>query len=397
MHEPPSKGSSITRPADEHEVEQFADLLCLAFAAPPAVARLTIDRAGVDQVRLAHRDGQVAGGLIRLVFGQWFGGRSVPCLGITVVAVAPWRRGSGVAREVMLHALREARDEGIAVSALYPASPALYRTLGYESAGSRYTITFPPALIESQPRCCIARPIEPSDHPAIEQMYGEWAQRQQGALDRIEFNWRRVREPRGQRARGFLLERDGVVESYVYYLPDVGKDPHQQLIKITDLATGSRAGVEGLLSFLRDHRSMVRRIVTEGSPEESWLLALPEAGYRVRLAFHWMLRVLDVRAALLARGYASSVTGTVHFEVEDRLLAQNTGRYVLHVRNGVPEVEPGGRGSVRLRERGLAALYTGFCTPQVLVDLGLIEGTAADLRVAEAVFASPRPWMRDHF
>jgi len=68
-------------------------------------------------------------------FGQWLGGKQVPCAGIGAVAVLPEYRGQGLARALMGELLARERHAGVAVSALYPANSELYRQLGYEYAG----------------------------------------------------------------------------------------------------------------------------------------------------------------------------------------------------------------------------------------------------------------------
>jgi predicted acetyltransferase len=52
---------------------------------------------------------------------------------------------------------------------------------------------------------------------------------------------------------------------------------------------------------------------------------------------------------------------------------------------------------VRIEARTLAALWSGFATPEQLGLLGAIEGSAAALSVLGAVFASGTPAMSDMF
>jgi len=63
-------------------------------------------------------------------FGQDFGGRRVPMAGLSSVAVAPHRRGEGLARRVITMCLADRRERGQAISSLYPATTGLYRRLG---------------------------------------------------------------------------------------------------------------------------------------------------------------------------------------------------------------------------------------------------------------------------
>src|SRR5262249_31986324 len=109
-------------------------------------------------------------------------------------------------------------------------------------------------------------------------------------------------------------------------------------------------------------------------------------------------RVLDVAAAMTARGFPPGVSGEVHVDVAgDDIVPENAGRWLLRVEDGRAEVERGGRGTLRTDVRGLAALYTGFHSPADLRAAGFADGDDASLASATALFAGPHPWMADHF
>src|SRR5262249_56665945 len=111
-----------------------------------------------------------------------------------------------------------------------------------------------------------------------------------------------------------------------------------------------------------------RHIVWHTGPADPVLALLPEQQYRLRLRHHWMLRILNLPAALIARGYARGLTAELHLEVRDECLPANNGRFVLQVREGPALVEPGGSGRMRLDIRGLATIYSGLFSP---ADAGL--------------------------
>ena len=110
-----------------------------------------------------------------------------------------------------------------------------------------------------------------------------------------------------------------------------------------------------------------------------------------------MLRLVDVPAALQARGYPPDLHADLHLDVRDDLLPANSGRIVLTVEDGHGRVRPGGAGHLRLGVRELAAIYTGFMAPAEVRALGAIEGSADALALAGAIFAGPRPWLADMF
>jgi len=111
----------------------------------------------------------------------------------------------------------------------------------------------------------------------------------------------------------------------------------------------------------------------------------------------WMLRLVDVKAALLARGYSEHVGCEVHLDVRDNVLEHNDGRIVLRVANGVPEVVEGGDGKVHIDVRALATVYTGHVSPAELAWTGAVSGDERQIAALAQIFAGPKPWMADMF
>ena len=63
--------------------------------------------------------------------------------GVSSVQVAPEDRVRGMGRLLMTALLDEVAARGYPLSALYPATMPLYRSLGWELAGGRYTAVIP--------------------------------------------------------------------------------------------------------------------------------------------------------------------------------------------------------------------------------------------------------------
>ena len=74
---------------------------------------------------------------------QWWLGRAVPMAGVSGVTVAPEYRGRGIGRMLMTALLDEIAAQGYPLSALFPATMPLYRSVGWELAGARDTAVIP--------------------------------------------------------------------------------------------------------------------------------------------------------------------------------------------------------------------------------------------------------------
>ncbi|WP_371817175.1 enhanced intracellular survival protein Eis [Myxococcus sp. CA051A] len=391
-----AKPDDFGPPRDEQELSAVADILMHAYAMTPADCLAWRQRLDARDLRLLRDGGKVAGTLVSIRKGQWFGGRSVPVVGVGGVGVSPLHRGQGTATRLMTRLVQEARESGAALSILYPATQPLYRRAGYEQAGARYETRVQMSALEMGERTLSLRAIESRDEAAIAACYTSVARFRQGWLDRSEFSWGRVRNPRSEPVHGYLVEGSAGVEGYVYLARRPLKDLKQELA-LTDIVATTPAAARRLLRFLGDHHSLGTEVVWYGGPDDPFLLLLREQSYSVKVYMHWMVRVLDVVSALEARGWTPGLSGALHLEVMDELFPENQGRFVLEVADGVGRVKRGGEGRLRLDIRQLGPLYTGFQSAASLRSVGLVEADDASVQAAMALFSGPQPSLRDMF
>jgi predicted acetyltransferase len=356
-------------------------------------------REGRENIRVARVDGSIAGGLILQRMGQWFGGRSVPMSAVRCVGVGPEHRASGVASHLMRAALVEMKDAGVAISTLFPATQPVYRRAGYERAGLRLRYRLPAAAIDVHDRETAIRVKRDDDVEFIRDIYTHRARYTNGNLDRNEWYWQRIHDPlpHGQAHYMYVVDGESGPEGYISYAHRPTPTPHRHEIDVIDWSASTPRAQRRLLSFLADHRSMVEWINLCGPPADPALIQLGEQRAAVTERIDWMLRIVDVRTALEARGYPPGLTQELHMEVTDDVIEHNNGCFVLSVADGTGRVSRGGRGDIRTNVRGLAAMYTGHLTPAALQLAGLLNGEDTVLSAAAHTFAAPAPWMLDMF
>jgi predicted acetyltransferase len=302
----------------------------------------------------------------------------------------------------MRAALEEARRDGVALSSLYPAAPPLYRAAGYEAAGTRIVYRVDLGSLGAGGRDPDLRVVStPVDEQAMHAAYDARVRPLCGPTDRARAShfWPRVFDAAEGDARAYLVEGEGGVEGYVV-VPErpTAEQQAARELALRDIVALTPAAGARLIRFLVDHRSIWRTATFAGGPSEP-LLQMSREGRRSEVTdlWRWMLRVLDVRAALEQRGWSPSVRGELHVEVRDPLLRENNRRWVLDVANGRAEVREGGSGSLTLDVRGLAALYSGYMPAQELRAAGLAAGEEEAIALASALFAGPAPWTPDFF
>ena len=380
----------------EGDAEALGEMLGRSFAFPPAEARPWLDRVGTGNVRVLRDGATPSACLMRIPMGQWFGGRSVRMEGVAGVAVPLERRGQGLGAALMEGLVRELGDDGVPLSALYPATQSLYRTVGYELAGGRFELTVPARSLAIGDRSLPLRPFSSADRPDVERVYAAWAASRPGYLDRGEYVWSRVGAPRGEVAYGYVAGREGELEGYVFLTQRRGPDGRHDL-HLTDVAAVTARAARSILTFLGDQRSVAMDVVWHGGPAEPLVGLIAEPTFAVRLTHTWMLRVTHVVNALEARGYPAGVTGELELEVRDELCAENDGRFTLSVEGGQGAACRGGTGGLRLPVRALAPLYAGHASASALRQVGAIDGSDHAVALADALFAGPSPSMCDLF
>ncbi|MBK8913781.1 MAG: GNAT family N-acetyltransferase [Phycisphaerales bacterium] len=449
----PPRSADEIRSLNDVEYESFA-----GFAQPREQTAAWTAHLGHENMRVAVRDGRVVAGLGILHFGLYFGGRAIPATGISAVAVAPHARGSGVATELMNAMLREQARGGIPLSVLFPASYALYRGAGYEVAGSRVMHRMALRTLRVRERTLLIRPATAADHPAMQSIHTARALRTNGHVQRGPREWRTILEygvdpvfayvverpaareegrttaaarAGGARNSGRRVVRDGAerilpaarsasveagptggtIEGYIVYTQTATRGAGFEL-HVRDMAASTPQAGQRLLSFLASNMTMAEHATVMTGPAESLLASANEEWHDSMNRILWMLRIADAPAALEQRGYPAGLQATLRFELRDELLRRNRGVFELRVADGRGRVRviPGsaaarrspavrGRGAppLRMHIRGLSPLFSGLLSAGEIAQMGLIEGDAAALAAATAIFAGPAPWMNDRF
>lgn len=382
---------------DNAELETFSRLASESFNVPLDRMPAYFDAVGRHNVRVVRVAGEVVGGLVVIPGGQFFGGRPVRMAGVALVATAAHRRGTGAATALLRAVLDEQCRAGVPISALYPATVRLYRRAGYELAGVALEATVPTASIDVRERSLDVRPAAPADEAAIRALYHEVARHTPGALDRSDFHWQRVHNFRGELTRGYVFSRGDSLEGYVFIRDVSTGSAWSANLYVQDVACTTAAAARAVLTFLADHRSTRPQVIFRCGPGDPLLLQLGEIQYTLAARLPWMLRILDVPAALTGRGYPPGAEGELHLDVRDDFLPDTGGRFTLTVTRASASVTPGGRGDLAIDIRGLAALFSGHLGPHQLVLTGYASGNDTALETARGLFGGPAPWLRDEF
>ena len=367
-------------------------LFTQSFVAPPAAESRTIAAFGLNNVRMLQNGNDLVGALVHIPMGQWYGGQKVSMTGIGSVTIAVHHRGQGQGRVLLERSLRELQEEGIALSVLYPATQGLYRQWGYEVAGSWVLWRLDCDLLPRWKPSLAIEPI-PLTVEALQPLYDRYAELNTGHLDRHPGIWEL--HFKGADAYAYRFGSPENPQGYVVYHQD--RTDSGTRLQVKDWGVFTPAALQCSWAFFAQHQLQLDELYWQGSRVDPRLMILPEQAAKIHLQRSWMLRILNLEAALTQRGYPRHLETELHLQVTDPLFPVNSDRFCLQVSHGQAQVQRGGSGALSLTIAAMAPLFSGFLTPQQLQHLGYLTGDDRTLTIAHQLFTGANPWMLDFF
>lgn len=395
----------VRAPDNEDELRAAFRLTAQAFNAPLEREDLVVAQTDPERSRCVFVDGTLAAFSYVRPFGEFFGGRSVPMGGFSPVAVAPEFRGRGLGSVVTAAHFPAMRERGEAVSGLYPASTRLYRGVGFELAGAWASFSVPTRslqMLRPEPGVSIRRATA-DDIPALKACYRRVAARRHGWLDRPEVWWtNRIFEKFDSQYVYVVDGSGGELDGYIRYTHGPGPAGRWGYsINVAEVVAERTEITLALWRLVGTSSTQATEANLTGSPEHPLRFLLPEQDLVTKGEIRWMLRIIDVAAAVEARGFPQPVTATVDLDLDDRQCDWNPGRWRLTVDGGrgrLERREAGGNGALRLSVNAFAALYSGYASAFTLAEADFLTGGSdRDLDALTAAFSGPTPSIADFY
>ena len=350
--------------------------------------RMTFFSTAVNLI--AEEDGKTLAGAVALPMRENLRGVVHRMAGIASVATHPSARRRGLVRALLERLLRQMRDEGCELSALYPFRPSFYAKFGYVGLPRQRTATFAPEGLLHLVRADLPGEVErlPMQEGFAEldaltvRLLGE----RHGFAVYDETRTAEFREMK----RWIAVARAGgeVVGAVVYKIDDHAGD-----LVAGDLLTTGPLGRALLLQFFAWHVDQVARIVVTVSPDdvpELWgtdLAVTTESKVSFPAAPGPMARVLDLMALTGTPAGDGAVTVEV---VDDELIG---GVYRLEGDGGRLAVNRGGSSETRLTAAGLSGLAYGVLDPVDVATRGLGHVDASAIEPLRSLFPRALPYL----
>jgi len=330
---------------------------------------------------------------------------------VTVVGVLPSHRRRGLLRRMMESQLRDVRERGEPLAALWASEETIYGRFGYGLATLALHVEAKRKQLRIRPELPREGTLRLIDHDeairVLPRVYERVRKRTPGFLSRSRDWWETRRlgdRPENRRGAGplvrALVERDGAPVAYALYR--IAQDgatfaEWTKTVRVVEVLGVDDAAHRDVWRFLLEI-DWTDTLRTDQMPVDDALPLLVdrvnELGLRVYDGL-WV-RPVDVPAALAARGTAGD--GRVTVEVTaDHQFPDNVATWTLEAGGRVRRSSR--RPDVRLDVQGLgSALLGGFTFAQLARAGRAEEGARGGVARADALFRVDRaPWCPEIF
>ncbi|MDQ2750116.1 MAG: GNAT family N-acetyltransferase [Actinomycetota bacterium] len=326
---------------------------------------------------------------------------------LTAVTVSATHRRRGLLTQMLSASLRAAKHRGDPLSILLAAEWPIYGRYGYSPATltSNYTLfTRTRDSLLTPTGTGSVRQVDPADLADIAPAVFEASRSlRAGGVDRPGEWWKRRLglegyQPinHGKTPNYIVHESDGVADGLLRWAGsrDFELTGEMGAVNVADLITATPAAYRNLWAYLAGLDVVGEVIVARRPVDEPirWLLADGRALRQTFTGDDVWVRLLDVPAALSARGYSAG--GRVVMDVvDDDTGGYAAGRFLLEAdHDGAHCQLTTAAADLRISHRALASIYLGgFTLRQLVISGNVDELTPGSLSRTDAMFATTLP------
>ena len=405
------------RPVDREHAEAFVRAISVAFGATAAEDDIAwwVETFEPDFSIGIFDQGRIVAGAsadpleMTLPAGSGETMATMPVAGVTAVGVAPTHRRQGLMTRLMHHQLADLAGRGYSLAVLLASESILYGQFGYGPAQWYQSLAIERTAAAFRPEPTTGAPVgrvrlvEPEEAAKLlPSLHDRARRRRPGELDRNTRWWDRYLQdpPQGRDgggARQYAVhesaggEADGWI-SYRYHRRWSDEGLATGRVDVDDLGASDPAATAALWRLVLG-LDLASEITARARPLDeplSWLLANPRRLRTTAVGDHLWVRLLDIPAALAARGYGA--TERLVLDVTPAAPSDG-GRFVLESGPTSGSCRPATRrekAQLVLGTAELGAIYLGGVAPSVLAAAGRVtELQTGALAAADRVFPSP--------
>lgn len=353
---------------------------------------------------------RLASSFITIPFTMRLNGKAMAMGGVSGVATHPEYRRRGLMRRLMTQATLDMRERGQTVAALWASQASIYQRFGYAigSVSRRYAIdSIDITFFDGDTGSSTVEWLDAqAGFDAVRALYIAFIAERTGYLHRSRALWAsgafEERPEDGPVHIALSRDGDGQPNGYLVYTLRADKVAHQargQELVIRDLGWLTLDAYRSLWSFVARH-DLVGRVVWATAPADDpaeELFSEPRMLHSEYGEGAWF-RVIDVEAALGARGYSQAGQVTLRLP-EDDLAPWNAGTYTIETDGEETTVvrstaEP----DAVVPVKAMASLFSGYRSARRLRSWGLLAADDREVDRLDSLFATRHlSHFPDHF
>ena len=385
------------------EVEASLELAMYAFQFKLSENELEQSKARVklDEVWGVFDEDQLIAQLTLLPLHAYIGGKPMAMGGIAGVSTWPEHRRQGAVAQLMVHALKQMRDNGQTISFLTPFDFQFYRRYGWEMYVEYKAYTIETSLLP--PRCQVGGTIKRYNEldqslvDRIAPVYENYASGYNGTLVRSGGWWFQSIFKRNQGQVAVYTNAEDQITGYLFY-----KIENREFI-VHEMVYLNPDARQGLWNFISNHDSMIERVQLKAPSDDSLSYLLSNPRFEQKLIPYFMGRIVDVESFLTNYPFASAVEhGKLTIAITDEYAPWNEGVYQIEFNENGHAVtkynQPNAdEAQISCSIQSLSAMMIGFKRPLELAQLLQLQGDPQAIHFLEARIPTKTTYLMDFF
>jgi predicted acetyltransferase len=302
----------------------------------------------------------------------------------------------------MKETLRELKDSGITMSALYPFHFGFYRKLGWELAG--HTVRSYMSFDE----IAWARPgngkfvaLEASDWPRMNNAYETYRWLFNGASPRTTELAEKISVTPFWGPIPFILgyEEAGQITGFLtWYGGEVSGEIYKRELRVNQFVYSTPQAAEGLLAGIINLSAQFKQLRMQLPAEDPiwWMIGNPRQT-RSEFVPEGMIRIVDLSALSVPR-YPEWLRGEVNLSVTDKSAPWNEGTIAVAVEGGVLTIRASSQpAEAEVSIQALSQMFYGVEDASGLAAVGQLKATEPAIGLFNALWPKQRVWFSEHF
>ncbi len=320
---------------DKEELLKAVDLAVLCFHEQIYDEKRALTEAQELEIFGYYRDTNLLATAGSYKFNMFIRDNLYDCAGIAYVMTHPAERRRGYVKELMHKIIIDRKNQGFPIAALWPFDHDFYQKFGFASAEKSINYVFKPGDIKSKfkldENIKVADITEKKDYLPLKQIAENVSNRYTRVIGDKDA-WA-LRGWLAGKFKIYLLERNDIPIAYVS-LKFVKKGEWDHNISVMDFSYIDIQAKYSLLGFLRNFSADISKISMSLPIQEEIESYLD--GVKDDHKFNqWpsMIRILDIKKCFEQVDYHPSINEELIFQVEDKILSENTGIWKLQISN----------------------------------------------------------------